>query len=148
MKALVALLLLFVFPQNISIAQRTFINPGIKLGYQFGKDGGFSFGFETSFTYMGEKGFFYGAVFAIDRFQRKNYIHIGLEVATPFVGLEVGPTFLNGTEPDIGFGATIYTGLGLYPYFRYTNMKINPDVYELGTFLKLPVKISGEDFKM
>lgn len=150
MKALFVTFLFFVLVQNISFAQTTFISPGIKLGYQFGKDGGFTFGVEISYTYLEEEGSvygpLYGIVFDIDGFKGKYDFHLGLEIATPFVGVEVGPTISGRYDYDLGFTTTVYTGFILYPYYRYTYMQKNSNQHQLGTFIKIPIKIGGERF--
>jgi len=143
MKVLVASLLLFVSVQNISFAQRTFISPGIKLGYQFGKDGGFTFGIEMSLTFWERKGPIYGVVVAVDGFKAKYDYHLGLEL-TNGIGLEVGPTISERYGYDLGFRATVFTGLILYPYYCYTYMKKNPNQHQIGTFIKVPIQVDGE----
>jgi len=148
MKILFASLLIFVSLQNISFSQETFINPGVKLGYQFGENGGFSLGFEISFTFLAKDGAIYGVLFDLDKFQRSWYYHFGLEFATHFVGVEIGPTLWGGNNSDWGFGTTVYTGVVLYPYYRYTFMNRNPNLHEIGTYIKFPLPTSGDPFRM
>lgn len=144
MKVLFASFLFFVFLQNISFAQRTFISPGIKLGYQFGKDGGFTFGMEMSLTFWERKGPIYGVVVAADGFRGKYDYHVGLEVATPVMGVEVGPTISGRYDYAAGFSATVYSGFVLYPYYRYAYIKNNPNQHQIGTFIKVPIQVDGE----
>lgn len=148
MKNLIALMLIFVSLQNISIAQKTFINPGVKLGYQFGENGGFSLGFEISFTFLAKDGAIYGVLFDLDKYQRRWHYHFGLEFWTHFAGVEIGPTFCGGNISDWGFGTTVYSGAVLYPYYRYTFMNRNPNLNEIGTYIKFPILTSGGPFKM
>jgi len=148
MKILFASLLIFVSLQNISFAQKTFISPGIKLGYQFGKDGGFTFGMEMSLTFWERKGPIYGVVVAVDGFRGRYDYHLGLEVATLAMGIEVGPTISGRYDYDSGFSTTVYSGFVLYPYYRYTYMKKNPNQHQIGTFIKIPIQVDGERFSI
>jgi len=151
MKVLFASFLFFVSLQNISIAQKTFISPGIKLGYRFGQDGGLTFGFEMSYIIWAKDELYkpiYGVVIGLDNFYGKNDFHFGVEVATPYFGVEVGPTISGRYDYDLGFSATIYTGLGLYPYYCYTYMKKNPNQHQIGSFFKGIIQTSGEKFSL
>jgi len=143
MKIIFVVLFFIVSMQNISFAQRTFISPGIKLGYQFGKDGGFTFGMEMSLTFWERKGPIYGVVVAVDGFRGRYDYHLGLEL-TNGIGLEVGPTISGRYDYDLGFRATVFTGLFLYPYYCYTYMEKNPNQHQIGTFIKVPIQVDGE----
>lgn len=137
---LVLILLLLILPGIIS-AQRFYLNPGIKLGYSFGKEGGFVFGFEVSATYFNEKeSTFWGVVFDYDKISTLNRIHIGIEGSKSVFGLDLGPTFAwDENNKYTGFSIIPYTGLFAYPYYNFTWLGGKGVFHEVGSYLKIGI---------
>ena len=122
---------------------RDFISPGIKLGYDFGNDRGFTFGLECSFTRL-KKIDSYGIVAAID-FHRELYrFHIGVEGSRAF-GLEWGPSLIVDGGPSLEFGhsLTVFFGVLVFPYYTITFRTDSGNLYETGSYMKIPMQTSG-----
>jgi hypothetical protein len=126
--------------------ERVWFNPGVKCGYTFGDNGGFTWGYEMSITYQQTRTFGYknypyyiGVVLDIDFCKDMTKIHLGAELAS-LAGLCIGPTWIteNG-KTDLGFSITPYTGLFLYPYYSFTYRSEKPNIHEIGGYLKLPI---------
>jgi hypothetical protein len=124
---------------STSFAQHYYyVNPGIKLGYMFGENGGFVFGFELSITRFTENdGFIYGYVFDYDITKTVTRLHIGIEASRTLVGLDVGPTFawIKG-EGKMGLSIIPFGGILFYPYYNYTILFPNTTLQEIGSYLK------------
>lgn len=138
---------LFATPQEI------YFNPGIKLGYNFGDKGGFTWGLEFSATTWFSSvnsGFMIGAVVDIDFCKNWKRVHFGVE-SSPFsidylcAGLDVGPTITTiDKQTYYGFSVIPYLGAGAYPYFNFTYTgKDSLYLYEVGSYIKIPIPTSG-----
>lgn len=146
-KLITCICFLFFLAMNNSSADEgpTFLNIGIKLGYTLGNNGGFTYGFEVSYTK------FYtpcivGTVFDIDFLEKMTKYHLGLEATSIITaGLCIGPTLIveEGTK-DIGLSIIPYGGILLYPYFNYTIRFSKPSLFEVGTYIKLSAPLSGD----
>ena len=127
-----------------------FISPGFKLGYIFGKSGGFVWGLELSilkvpFNYgKGIAGDIYGIVFDVDVCKRVTKFHLGVEyINLNYWGVSLGPTmFSDRGDKDYGINITPFGGYGFYPYFGYTYRFTRPDIYEIGSYLKMPIPVN------
>ncbi len=127
-----------------------FISPGVKLGYSFGDNGGFIFGFETSLFMTGSYNDdpVYGVVFNYDWIGEAELLHVGFEYSRNAVGLELGPTFgWQKGELSSGIGVTPYLGFMIYPFYNYTYLA-NGSVYNgIGSFIKLPIQIDDNRYE-
>lgn len=127
---------------------RTFVNPGIKLGYTFGDQRGFTIGLECSITRMVGGSFTYGGVAAVDFCRQLIRIHAGVQ-ASKFIGIEWGPTFIrDGSESHFGHSLTPFLGFVAYPYYTMTFRGYSPTLHEVGSYLKAPIKVAGPDFNL
>lgn len=126
-----------------------YISPGIKLGYTFGKGGGFTFGAEVSYIVW-----YKNAANAVvlsydicsqDSAKRLSKLHLGYQLSTAFIGGEVGPTIVwQGTKPQFGATLTPFIGLGAYIYYSYTMVLTQQkDIDEWGFLLKYPISLPG-----
>lgn len=143
------LLALFFF----SFADKTFaggpdikaiITATLKLGYSFGKDGGFTSGLELSVIYISKNDQInFGNSFSIDFNEARTKIHIGIQAYyTIIAGIDVGPTLSISRitkEASLGYSITPFAGLLLYPYFSYTDLLTDDKIYEVGGFLRVPL---------
>jgi len=122
-----------------------FINPGVKVGYAFGENGGFTYGFELSYvrtgpTWLEKK---YGVVLNVDWIKDLTKYHLGVEyIGGALLGGEFGPSILiqNG-EIDYGVQATPFLLFFLIPYYSHTFVLNGIDINEIGSFVKLPFQI-------
>lgn len=135
-------------------SQRTWLSPGVKLGYTFGEKGGFTWGVEVSLTFEQEvRGGtnYYGFVVSMDRCRDLWKIYLGVQgsIATRTffpVGLSAGPTLIseNG-DLDFGIGLIPFAGFILYPYYHFTYRLSRRSLHEIGGYLKIPIRIIGRD---
>ena len=149
------LLLAISFLCSFGCAAQTrdwYINPGIKLGYVFGKDGGFNFGIEISVTTTRDNNGHdtYGALISFESFHDKEVAHIGFEVfPNIWYGFSMGPSLVFSSEnSDIGIATTIFGGAFILPYYRYTYLPSSPDFHEVGSYLKLLIPLQEEHFSV
>lgn len=149
--AVVFITILCTSPNLFSQGNSVFLNPGIKLGYTYGENGGFTYGFELSVTsnvLPDEPTLCYGVVFDIDFNKHWTKIHFGAEGNLITLGLDIGPTLLiqNGTT-TLGFSIIPYCGALLYLYYNYSYFGKNMlAMSELGMYLKYHTPIIGEGF--
>ena len=124
-------LFLSCVPFKLLQAQQTVFSPGIKLGYTFGEDGGFTYGFEFSYVIKLEgnrdtdiAGLYIGPVFDIDFSKHFQRIHFGLEAGTGPFGVCFGPSFVSvlGEAYQSGYSVIPYAGLLAYPYYNFTKV--------------------------
>lgn len=123
----------------------SFLSPGLKLGYVFGKDGGFVYGFELSYVYWINSApipLAAGPVFKIDFFNGTTKTHIGFE-ALNLVGIGFGPTYISNEKfSGWGFSVIGFGGLLIYPYYNFTSVG-GKNFDEVGSYFKLPILTSG-----
>lgn len=120
------------------------ISPGIKLGYTFGDDGGFTWGFEL--TALFRTGPDLGVVLAHGpafnlTFGPVFHLRAGWEIVSWGLGLEAGPELVRGKDGSrFGFGVTPWLGaFFVAPYYTHTFVLDGEPVDEAGTYLKLPL---------
>ena len=131
------------------LSAQGFINPGVKLGYTFGSQGGFTYGFEISYTTALERRTLGGVVVDVDFSPGLIILHIGMEAteigpeanAIPWPGFCLGPSIVwqNNHQSEIAISATLYAGLLAYPYVEYTFRPFSSDLFQAGTYLKIPI---------
>ena len=152
------LFILVMFYSQLLIAQTVLtLSPGIKLGYAFGENGGFVFGFETSLVIDYDSSLEntnYGFVLSYEILNNEKRVHVGVELNigefSPLFGMEFGPTFvLNEKKRNIGLSLTPYFGAFIIPYLRITVFPKKNIQREIGTFLKLHFPVYGNyDFNV
>ncbi len=127
--------------------ERTFVNPGIKLGYTFGDSRGFTFGIECSVTRLLE-GYSYGAVAAIDLCKQMQRFHLGVE-ASRGIGIEWGPSVIaEGGVTQVGHTLTPFMGIIVYPYYAVTFRSRGDNLQEVGSYFKFPIQTAGRSFSL
>ena len=123
------------------------VNPGVKLGYEFGLQSGFIFGVEISMVQITNRyrSEYWGIVVSADHCHDLSKIHLGFEGGYGFVGVCVGPSFLSykGTN-DVGLTVTPYAGGILIPYCSFTASPTLGLVGEVGSYVKIPLLVKGE----
>ncbi len=134
----VFLVFLLLNPDNLfSQQENIFINPGVKFGYTFGQNGGFTWGLELSLTSFDTfDGVSYGAVIDVDFWNGRRKIHLGAEMSYIYAGLCVGPTWIteNG-KTNAGYSIIPFAGAMIYPYYNFT--KVGDVMFsEVGTYAK------------
>ncbi|MDR3667574.1 MAG: hypothetical protein P4L35_12090 [Ignavibacteriaceae bacterium] len=124
-----------------SFAQDMYVNPGIKLGYMFGENGGFVIGFELSVTrYDNKTGSIWGLVLDLDETVKMTKLHLGVESSTAFLGLDAGPAFIwQDNKGYWGFSFIPYGGVFLYPYYNFTFNFQNIYYHEIGSYIKFTI---------
>lgn len=124
----------------------TIFSYGVKLGYQFGKEGGFVYGLEVSVTNYTKNGFGgLGGVIDIDFCKDKKMIHFGFEHSLLWVGYDIGPTFYF-KDNKLFYGGTvnIFTGYLIYPFYGYSYFPAEQiSIHQIGTYLKYFKLIDG-----
>jgi len=141
-------LLLWLFSSQPAASQgtSTYINPGLKLGYTFGENGGFTAGIEISYTWANTN-LAWGVLSSADWCNGLLKIHLGLEAARG-VGISIGPSITKKIDTiDYGITVTPFAGFILYPFYSYTWRMTSPNIQEVGAFLKFPIQTSGERIK-
>ncbi|HXG38856.1 MAG TPA: hypothetical protein VNL36_08825 [Bacteroidota bacterium] len=143
MKKLFSAIAICCVVMSSSTYGQSFFNPGVKFSHTFGEQGGYTFGVEMSYTFAsrGLNGLV-GLVFSQDICFSANRrkAHFGVEYipVPPFVGLQVGPSFLKDDHgSSVGFTTTLFSGAFLLPYAALTFQKKKSALFEAGTYLKI-----------
>jgi hypothetical protein len=140
------------------------ISPGIKLGYAFGNQGGFIYGFELTFGRLTLSAFpypmFYGIVANLDFIKENTRASIAGEFQMwPFPGFTVGPALIKTNDfSEIGFTAGTYLSIGYlnlsYNYYLFkhsgNDLKSFPkliDYNDITTQIKIPFTIPKFEIK-
>lgn len=133
------------------------VSPGVKLGYTFGPNGGFTYGVELSLLWRTGPDLSavlaYGPVLNLTwATEGLFYTRLGMEAVSWFVGAEVGAAYvLDRDGSHFGIGVTPWIGTWyVVPYYTHTLVFGGESLNELGTYLKLPLcfacESSGDDF--
>jgi hypothetical protein len=142
----IILIVIFGVCQSHATDFRTFVNPGLKLGYTFGEQRGFTSGLECSVTRLVDKNISYGAVASVDFCRQLMRFHVGIQ-ASGAVGVEWGPTIIrDGKETEFGHSLTPFLGFIAYPYYRMTFRSGSSNLHEVGTYIKGPIRVSGPSY--
>jgi hypothetical protein len=126
-----------------------FFSPGIKLGYAFGENGGFAFGFEGSYIVTGNYGDdpIYGVVLDYDWSGEIEKFHIGIEYIRHLAGVDLGPTIAwKDGNRYLGFSVIPFVGVLINPYYNYTFLNGEFDLQEVGAYVKVPIQIDDHGF--
>ena len=118
-----------------------FYNPGIRLGYQFGNNGGFVYGLEFSImkTIVDYPSF--GGKVSIDFCKDNTKLQLGAQVSH-ILGLYIGPTFyFSENKTNFGYSVGLYGTVVILPFYEYTKIfdENNFSISQTGVFLVLPV---------
>ena len=140
MKLKIFVLALFLGISN-SYAQKAFVNPGVKVGYMFGENGGFVWGFEISvLIYNAKQDMLWGIVLDYDIVNNMKRLHIGIEGTRAAIGLDIGPTFVwENDESYTGFSIIPFGGIIIIPYYNFTYLIHKGDFHEIGSYLKISI---------
>jgi hypothetical protein len=140
------IIFLLLFGVGNSLAQITYVCPGIKMGYMFGEKGGFVFGLELSVISLDNKSpATWGYLLDFDIVHNMKRFHLGIEGIAYIVGLDIGPTFVfEDGGIYTGFSIITFGGLFMDPYFNYTYISQKESYNEIGSYLKIPLQISHD----
>jgi len=125
-----------------------YFNPGIKIGYTFGQNGGMTYGIEVSYTKVYDESVAEGFVFDLDYTPAMKTWKalVGYEIGGA-MGLCAGPTILLAPIGiDLGMSAIPFTLVPLspiIPYFYYQyilRFSSEPDIHEIGGYAKVPLQ--------
>ncbi len=143
------LILLVTMVSKDTAQDRWFINPGFKLGYAFGQNGGFISGWEVSITNLPDaKRPILGACVSIEHIKSVTVVHCAVEASSIF-GISLGPTIIVSDDSHAwGIGATLFGGVVVMPYYRVTYIPNWSTLNEVGSFIKIPLKFAGPDFNL
>lgn len=120
-----------------------FLNPGMKLGYAFGENGGFTYGFELSFvvTSRDSKHPSRGITLNYDFISKGSRVHLGFEYLSPFIGIDVGPTmYTTQSTNNFGFSVIPFIGIFIIPYYNFTYINSDGTFNEIGSYIKIPIQ--------
>lgn len=139
---------------SIQAQDFVFFTGGLKFGYSFGENGGFTYGFEISTVACTFDESVYGAALSYDITGELHKVHFGLEAALAplkrgfnFWGFEAGPTYAwNDSEDFFGLGVMSYFGTIIIPEYSFTYLENYGTLHEIGTYVKLGFLLKG-DFK-
>lgn len=142
------LLMVVQSPKVYAGDPQIYINPGIKLGYTFGDDGGFTYGFELSITTNfknQQTSNWYGVVVDVDFCKDWTRLHTGIEASSIGVGCDVGPSFLFRND-TVSYGVSFipFIGIIVYPYYNFSFFDNGFASHELGSYFKVGGLISGD----
>ena len=122
------------------------VSPGVKLGYTFGEEGGFTFGVELSVLVRTGPSLSvvlaHGPVLDLSwTWDGIFVLHAGYELASVVLGVEAGPSLVVGRGATrFGFGVTPWLGgIVVAPYYGHTFVVGGEAVDELGAYFKLPI---------
>jgi len=141
MKKILLIIISIFFCYQIASANDNvnIISPGIKMGYVFGKYGGFTIGIEVSYVNWVKPFIGIGPTLNIDYFNKTLKIHLNAEVVSIVGGIAAGPTLvLKHGNWYWGYNFCLFAGLQYYLFFNYTNI-YNFKFEEVGAFLKYPL---------
>ena len=140
--------LIVMVPTDSRAGDGYYLNPGFRFGHTFGSAGGFTVGFEISYTtFVESNGLTYGVLASIDYCQ--NAGRLRYHVAAEYLAVAVGPTLIaEGGTLDLGINVTPYVGAVVIPYFNYTYRFAGDDLMEVGSFLKFPILVAGTGYKI
>jgi hypothetical protein len=152
------LVLLFILSSSITAhcetdATSIFINPGVKLGYTWGKNGGFTWGWEVSCSaYRNGTMAYYGVSIGMDWTKNIRKSYVNLETGVPlFTGISLGPTLIteNGRN-DVGISFSSYILFLAMPYYTQTTRFGHRNIEEVGVYLKMPIPVidNTEPFRL
>ncbi len=116
-----------------------FVCPGLKIGYTFGNQGGFTLGYEVSIVIVSlTTDSRYGIVYDYDIFRDNAKYHIGLEYMYRVGGIDIGPTFFRSPSLNkTGFTVIPFGGMFVLPYYNFTYIDHQTMFHEVGTYGKI-----------
>jgi len=145
MKKILLIIISIFFCYQIASANDNvnIISPGIKMGYVFGKYGGFTIGIEVSYVNWVKPFIGIGPTLNIDYFNKTLKFHLNAELVS-FAGFSVGPSLiLKDKNWRWGYNGSVFVGMHIYLFYNFTNIgKVKFE--ESGLLFKAPIYITGE----
>lgn len=143
----ITFLTLFFLPSLLlaqSYRNRPEVSFGPKLGYTFGKDGGFTWGIE--FTFFPQVTSFdqtirYGITLDYTAWGEDNVsFHLGAElISNDVLGADIGPSLvIRKNRTSLGVSGILFTGFLVYPYFEVLVFD-GTSLQSIGGYIKVPV---------
>lgn len=131
-------------------ADGVLVSPGIKVGYTFGDDGGFSYGAEV--TMLLEPGVdlpglvMHGPALNVGWSHRGTFhLRAGWQLVSWLIGIEAGPALVwRDGQAHLGLGVTPWVGGIIIPYYTYTFIPGAANHRDVGSYLKLPLCLGCE----
>jgi hypothetical protein len=123
----------------------------VKLGYTFGPNGGFTYGFEVAVNWMSPNlDWVIGSGTVLDFTWTSRGIfeaRAGFEVYGLIWGLEAGPAIVVGPDgTHVAIDVTPYlSGIFVIPYYTASIGLGGPSRSELGMYLKLPICLHDDE---
>ncbi len=150
--ALVFLMILACTSKVQAYEGQVYLNPGLKFGYTFGDQGGFTYGFEVSITTNfknQEIAVWSGVVVDVDFCKDWTRLHTGIEASAIGFGFDVGPSFLFRND-TVSYGVSLIPFLGIivFPYYNFSYFDNGFETHELGSYFKLGGLISGDRIRI
>ena len=126
-----------------------FLDPGIKIGYAFGENGGLFYGLELSYVITGpdSKHPSYGLTFSYDFLPTSHRIHVGAEFLSPFAGIDIGPSLLLNESTNLyGLSLTTFAGIFILPHYQLSLLSDGVITHEVGSFVKVPIQLDHYNY--
>lgn len=145
---LVFIYLLFFTLKSQAAEPDYFFSPGLKIGYQFGENGGFVYGFD--FSVMRTVDYFpnVGGNICIEFFKENIKLHLGAQTAH-IIGIDIGPTIhFTPQKTNFGYSFGLYGLAFIMPFYEYTKIfdEQNYSFSQSGVFLKAPITSRPYEF--
>jgi hypothetical protein len=138
--------------ESLARPREWFLNPGVKVGYAFGPNGGFIYGWEVSITSIKNDGTDGFGVFVSSESNSSisHLLHFGIEIfPRSFLGASLGPSLIKiDGKTKSGLGVTVFGGLLLLPYYRFTYIPETAGLHEAGTFFKMLIPLQKEKLSL
>ena len=130
------------YSHSMSWHTAPFLNPGLKIGYDFGKKGGFFIGFEASAGVASEFMLAGVVVGFQSNFKQQAVVkYVEGEIGTAVLGLSLGRQWADYEKPK--FRARLWGGAFGYLSLKVAPTSINP--FELGLVGKLPLLLLADE---
>ncbi len=144
MKPIVIVLSLLALFGECKAALSHYLNPGIKIGYQFGNNNGFVIGPEISFTAIDDKSLVYfGPVFGISLFPKNFHIisYAEAEFGWKALGISLGSQWDKGLQSRL----RIFAGAIGFASFM---VNLSDFSRECAGVVKVPLLKDGKDIQV
>ena len=53
-----------------------------------------------------------------------------------------------GSQTEVGHSLTPFLGFIAYPYYTITFRGQSPNIHEVGSYIKAPIRVAGPDFNL
>ncbi len=58
------------------------------------------------------------------------------------------PSYEMGSQTEVGHSLTPFLGFIAYPYYTITFRGQSPNIHEVGSYIKAPIRVAGPDFNL